>query len=342
VASKHRRPPGQEVMLGMITSYWVSQMLFVAAKLGVADVLAKGPLVPTVIAQRVGAQPALVHRLLRALASVGVFAEGAGGKFRLTPLAQMLRSGRPGSLRDFALMIVDDYQWKSWEALYHGVVSGDIPFDHVHGAHVSDYLPRHPEKLETFSRSMASHSQTQNAAIASAYPFGQFTLLADIGGSHGHLLATILKRYKALCGVLFDVPPVVEGAAGGGFISATGVRNRCKVIGGDFFAGVPLGADVYLMKYILHDWDDDHCVRLLKNCRDSMVPTGRVLIVEHLIAPGNRPDWGKLLDIQMFTVAGGQERTRHEFEELFKRAGLELKRVIPTKTPLTILECVRA
>ena len=329
-------------MLSLITGFWVSQLVLVAARLGVADLLAKGPKTAEALAATVGAHAPFLRRVLRALASVGVFAEGPGGRFRLTPLAQVLRSGRPGSLHDFALMAVDDEQWQAWNSLLHGVMTGGLPFEQVHGVPFFTFLRSHPDKEKTFAASMAGISSAENAAVARAYPFGRLTRLVDVGGAHGHLLATILRRHRKLRGVLYDQPQVVAGAEQSGFVTAREVRERCRIEGGDFFSSVPAGADAYIMKYIIHDWDDEKCLRILGACRSAMAPEGRVLVVDHVIPPGNAANWGKLLDINMLVVPGGQERTRKEFENLFRRAGMRLKRVFRTACPLSILEAVRA
>jgi len=343
MATKHRRPAAQEQMLGLISGYWISQLVFVVAKLGVADVLAKrGPSTPEVIAKRVGAHAPFLGRALRALASVGVFAEGAAGRFRLTPLAQTLRSDRPGSLRSFALMMVDDYNWQAWGELAHGVGTGGSAFEKTHGMPIFAYLQQHPDEERIFAASMASISGTENAAVAGAYPFGEIEHLVDVGGAHGHLLGTILARHRKLRGVLYDQPQVVAGASKSGFLKAPAVRKRCTVVGGSFFESVPAGADGYIMKYIIHDWDDAKSVAILSKCRAAMAPDGRVLVVDHVIPPGNAANWGKVLDINMMVLTGGQERTREQFRDLFARAGLRLKRVVPTACPLSILEAVRA
>ncbi len=338
-----QRPPAQEEMLGLISGFWVSQLVFVAARLGIADVIAKdGPSTPQAIARSVKAKAPLLARVLRALASVGVFAEGPGGRFRLTPLGETLRSDRPGSLRSFALMAIDDYNWQAWGRLPEGVVSGASPFEKHFGMPFFQWLAQHPDKERVFAASMASISATENAAIARAYPFSDFTHLVDVGGAHGHLLAVILTQHKKLRGVLYDQPQVVEGAGKSGFLAKPGLARRSETIGGDFFSAVPAGADGYVMKYIIHDWDDEKCVRILRNCRTAMAPTGRVLVVDHVIPPGNARSWGKLLDINMMVLPGGQERTREQFRTLFERAGLRLKRIVPTDCPLSIVEGVPA
>jgi hypothetical protein len=323
-------------MLGLISGYWISQLVFVAAKLGVADALTKGPRTPEAIAAQLGAHAPFLHRVLRTLASVGVFAETSGGRFRLTPAAATLRSGVPGSLRDFALMMVDGYNWEAWGALLHGVQTGALPFDHVHGQPVFAYLAAHPDEERTFAASMASISGPENGAVARAYDFGRFATVVDVGGAHGHLLATILRRHRQLRGILYDQPQMVAGAGAGGWLA--GLEDRVQVTGGDFFTSVPAGADAYIMKYVIHDWDDDRCVRILGHCREAMAPGGRVLVAENVVLPGNRPDWAKLLDINMLVVPGGKERTREEFRDLFARAGLRLRRVVPTASPISLLE----
>ena len=341
MAKTTRRPPANETMLGLISGYWVSQLVNVAAKLNIADELAKGPKTVAAIAQRVGVNAEYLYRVLRALASVGVFAETADGKFRLTPTAQTLRSDRPGSLRDFALMMVDDYNWQSWGALERSVATGTTAFDHVHGMPIFAYLSQHPDKERVFAASMASISGTENAAVAAAYPYGKLTRLVDVGGAHGHLLATILRRHRKLNGVLYDQPQVVASAPQSGFITDTLLR-RCEIVGGSFFDSVPAGADAYIMKYIIHDWNDELCGRILTNCRAAMAPDGRVLVVDHVIPKDNAANWGKLLDVNMMVLPGGKERTRAQFETLFENAGLRLKRIFPTKSPLSILEAVAA
>jgi O-methyltransferase domain/Dimerisation domain len=331
-----RRPPAQEVMLGLISGYWISQLVFVAAELGVADELAKGPRTMAALAKRVGAQPDALHRVMRALASVGVFAETADGRFRLTPAAATLRSGVPGSLRSFAQMMIAGHNWRGWQELLHAVRTGEVGFDRVHGMSYFPWLRAHPEEGQLFSESMASISGPENDAVARGYDFAKFDTLVDVGGAHGHLLAAILRRHKRLRGVLYDQPQVVAGAEASGFLRE--VAARCAIEGGDFFARVPKGADAYLMKYIIHDWDDDRASAILRHCREAMNPEGRVFVVEHVIAKGNAPDWAKLLDVNMLALLTGRERTLEQFRALFRSAGLKLRRAHPTRSALRILE----
>lgn len=329
-------------MLAHVTGFWVSQLIYVAARLGIADQLGRGPQTPAALARKVGAHAPSLRRVLRALASVGIFAETSNGRFRLTPLAATLRSDAPGSLRPFALMIINGYNWNAWRELLHGVQTGDLPFDHVHGVPAFEYLRAHPDTEREFSAAMASISGPQTAAVARALDYGRFRTLVEVGGAHGHLLSTILRRHRRLRGVLYDQPQVVAGAAASGFVTGPALAGRCTIQGGDFFIDVPAGADAYIMKYILHDWTDDQCTRILANCRRAMAPGGRVLVVEHVIRPGNAPDWAKLLDINMLVIPGGQERTRAEFAALFERAGLCLLRVHKTAAALSVIEAAAA
>jgi SAM-dependent methyltransferase len=223
------------------------------------------------------------------------------------------------------------------------VRTGERAFDHVHGKPLFDWLRDHPEDDRIFSASMASISGVENAAIARAYDYGKLGTLVDVGGAHGHLLAAILKKHRGLRGILFDQPQVVAAAAtDGAFLGAADVAARCDFRGGSFFDGVPEGADAYLMKYIIHDWDDELSTRILRHCREAMAPGGRVLVVDHVVKPGNGQDWAKLLDINMMVLPGGKERSKPEFEKLLAGAGLRLRRVIPTDCPLSIMEATAA
>lgn len=329
-------------MIERIAAYWQSQLIYLAAKLGIADALANGPLTVDEIAIRVDAHAPSLKRALRALASLGIFKSDAHGRYHLTRLAQTLRTDHPESLRDFALMLVDDYNWSAWGALEHAVRTGGNAFEHVHGAPAFEWMRLHPEKEKAFSASMASLSVLENAAVSRAYPFGKLRTVVDVGGAHGHLLVSILRSYVRVRGVLFDQPAVIDAALKAGHVSAPDLSSRCEAVAGDFFESVPAGADAYVLKYILHDWDDERAIRILENCRRAMPPEGRVLVVDHAVTPGNRFDWGKLVDINMLVMMGSRERTRQEFAELFARAGLHLRRVIRTGCPLNILEGIPA
>ncbi len=332
-------PP--DTMRHLAIGYWVARLVHVAAKLRLADLLKGGPCTAEDLATTAGVQPSALYRVLRALASVGVFAETTGGRFKLTPLGATLQTGVPGSMHAWALMINEKWGWDAWEELLTGVKTGEIPFLKAHGVPVFEYLEKHPEDLEVFGESMTSLSRSENPAIAAAYKFSGFRTLVDVGGGHGSLLATILKANPKLKGVLFDQPSVIARAAKDQHVTAKGIAERCTLESGSFFEAVPRGSDAYIMKYILHDWNDEECVKILANCRAAMNEKGKVLVVDNVILPGNDPGWGKLLDIQMLII-GGRERTRKEFAAMFAAAGLKLTRVVPTKCPLSIVEGIGA
>jgi hypothetical protein len=331
----------QAAMLNLIVGYRVSRLIYVAVKLKLADHLKAGARTAGELAAATGVRAPALYRVLRSLASVGVFAETKDQRFKLTPLAATLRSDVPSSLYSFALMTTEKYNWDACEQLLHGIKTDEAVFTKVHGMPFFEYLEKHPEDLKVFGESMTSLSGTENPAVAAAYDFSTIRTLVDVGGGHGSLLAAILKTTPKLSGVLFDQPSVIAAAQKDRHVTAKGIANRCALASGDFFESVPKGGDAYIMKYILVDWDDRRCVKLLANCRTAMNENGRVLIVDHVIAPGNDPDRGKLVDVQMLII-GGRTRTRKEFAQLFADADLKLKRVVPTKCPLSIVEGVRA
>ena len=334
--------PPLAALLGVATGYQLSKCLYVAAALGVADALAKGPLTVEDLAEEVGAHAVSLRRLLRALVSAGVFAGDQTGRFRLSPLAEFLRSDHPQSQRDFLMMTMAPWNWSTWNALLHGVRTGENPFRHTHGMGGFEYLQKHPDEEIGFARAMRSISTGQNELIAGAYPFGDLITLVDVGGAHGHMLSTILKAHTKLKGILFDQPQMVAAPEARGFIEAPELAGRGKIAGGSFFESVPQGADGYIMKNILHDWDDEKAIHILTKCRDAMAENGRVIVVETVLKDGNEPDPGKLMDVDMMVGPGGKERTETEFLDLFQRAGLKLTRIIPTGFMVSVIESVKA
>ena len=333
-----KKTSSHTTMLNLIIGHWVSRLIQLAAQLNIADLLKAGPRSAEQLAKTANVRAPQLYRVLRALASVGVFAETKGGRFKLTPLAATLQSGVPGSMRTAALMLNSDWQWDAWQKLLEGVASDDVPFVKAHGMPVFEYLEKHPQDLAAFHDSATGLT---NPAIAAAYNFSKFRTLVDVGGSHGALLTTILKAHPSLKGVLFDQPSVIAGAKKGRHLAEAGIARRCRLEAGSFFVSVPAGADAYIMKYILHDWDDERCVKILSNCRAAMNKNGRVLVVDSVIPPGNAPGYVKLLDIEMLVI-GGRERTKADFSSIFRKSGLKLTRVVATKSPLSIVEGVRS
>jgi O-methyltransferase/methyltransferase family protein len=335
------KPPPQAAMFNLIVGYWVSRLIYVAAKLKLADLLKGGPRSTDELAAAAGVRAPALYRVLRALASVGVFAETKDQRFKLTPLAACLRSDVAGSMHSYALMILEKYHWDAWEQLLHGIKTDEVAFTKVHGMPFYEYLEKHPADLKAFGESMTSIAGDENPAVLAAYDFSALRTLVDVGGGHGSLLAAILKATPKLKGVLFDRPSVIAGARKDRHVTAKGIARRCTLASGDFLESVPKGGDAYIMNYVLCDWDDRHCAKILANCRAAMNENGRVLIVDYVIAPGNDPGWGKLIDVWML-ITGGRERTRKEFAALLADAGLKLKRVVPTRCPLSIVEGVAA
>lgn len=335
-------PPLPIQMLGRITGYWVSFGVHVSARLSIADHLAKGPRTSADLAQASGAHEPTLYRLLRMLASHGIFRETDGRRFENTPLSETLRADVPASMKPFAIMMVDGPSVLAWNDLLETVKTGEEAFQRVHGMGGFEYLAAHPDKGKEFGEAMTSISGTENPAIAEAYDFGGIRTLVDVGGSHGSLLAAILPRNPGLRGVVYDRAEVVENARNDVHVRAQGVDGRLDLVAGNFFDEVPAGADAYIMKYILHDWDDAQSKQILSNCRKAMAKSGRVLVVDNVIPPGNEPHWGKMLDMNMLVLTPGRERTEPEFRELFASAGLRVARIVPTASPLSIVEGVSA
>lgn len=326
-------------LLRMMTGYWVSKALNVAAELALADLLQEGPRTIDELASACDAHPPTLYRLLRALASVGVFTEIEGYRFALTPLAELLRSDVPDSMRALARMYGSE-QYRAWGDLLDSVRSGDPAFDRVFGASYFDYLARSPEAGAVFNQAMTGWTTQVADAVVAAYDFARMNTIVDVGGGHGLLLTTILRAHPSMRGVLLDLPHVVAGAQP--LLEAAGVAERCEAVGQDFFASVSDGGDGYILAQILHDWDDERCQIILRNCRQAMRPDGKLLVVEQVLPPANEPSLGKWLDLHMLVLLTGRERTEAEYRALLEAAGFELTKVIPTRSGASIVEGVRA
>src|SRR5215469_11794793 len=259
----------------MITGYWISQAIYAAAKFGIADHLKDGPKTAGELARATSTNPDALYRLLRALASVGIFREGESRHFSLTPLAEPLQSNIAGSKRALALMSGDE-QFRAWAEIDYSVRTGKIAFDKVFGKPIFDYLGDHPDKARIFDAAMVGVHGRESNAILNAYDFSVFGVVADIGGGNGSQMAEILKKHTRIKGILFDLPHVIERAKER--IQAAGLLDRCQLISGSFFEAVPEGADAYVMRHIIHDWDDKHAAIILRNCRRAMAPNGRLLV----------------------------------------------------------------
>lgn len=329
------RPQPEAVLQFMIGGCTTSQLIYVAAKLGIADCLQDGPKRAEQVAAEVGAQPQFLYRLMRALAAMGVFTETEGHAFGLTRLGALLRTTAPQSLRGWAIVHGEEL-WRAWEGLLHTVRTGQPGFERAYGVDWWDHLGRHPETAAAFNQQMTTFFEERNAAVAEAYDFASCRTIVDVAGGQGGLLAAILNAYPSVRGVLFDLPAVVEGAQP--LLEQAGVRDRCEIVGGDMFAGVPSGGDAYLLATILHDWDDEQAVAVLRNCRRAMPEQGRLLLVEVIMPSDNTPSPTKVMDIGMMVLMHGKERTEAEYRDLCQAAGFALTQVIPTDSVYSILE----
>lgn len=331
--------PSPEALLQMTTGHWISQAIYAAAKLGIADLVKDGPKLCEELAQATEVHPHRLYRLLRALASVGVFREEEDGRFGLTPLAEYLQTGVPGSLRALVIMR-SELQYQAWGEVLHSLKTGETAFNRVFGQELFPYLTQHPRAAAVFEEAMTTYTTQVAATVVAAYDFSQFGTLVDVGGGYGTLLTAILQAHPAPRGVLFDLPHVVQAAQQR--LAAAGLTERCAIQAGDFFEAVPSGGDAYLVKWIIHDWDDERSIVLLKNCHRAMTRHSKLLVVEAVIPPGNTSFFHKWMDLTMLVMLGGRERTEAEYHALFEAAGFKLTQITPTTSEMSVLEGVRA
>jgi len=309
------------------------------AQMGIPDLLEQGPKSAEELAGHIGAQPRALYRLMRATASVGVLSEGPDGKFSQTPMSAVLRTNAKPSLRAFATMTGREWHGRGWSELEYCVRTGKQAPEKIYGEPVFKYLEQHPDEARIFNEAMTELSEIDGPAVADAYDFSGIKSMADVGGGHGHLLATIMARNPQMKGTLCDLAYVVEGAKNG---PLKPMMERTAMAACDIFTSLPGGADAYIMKHIIHDWPDEGCVRILKACRKGVNPGGKLLVVDQVIQPGNDFAPGKFLDLQMLIFPGGCERTEKQFRDLFAEAGWRLSRIIPTRAPDSIVEAIPA
>jgi hypothetical protein len=328
-------------IMQLATGYMPAACLYTAAKMKIADLLATGPKPISALAgaaQRVSENA--LYRTLRALASVGVFREVEPGTFANTPLSEQLRSDLAGSSRDTVLFLANPLHLRVFAELMHSIESGETALKKVTGLDAFAFFRQDAEENREFNAAMTSITTSFIGPVLAAYDFGESGTLADIGGGHGFLLTAILQKRPGVRGIVFDLPHVVEGAKPR--IESLDLASRCEIAGGDFFKIVPQ-ADSYVLKSIIHDWDDGRAITILKNCAAGMRGnSGKVILLEFLIDPGNEPSLGKWIDLEMLTMAGGRERTETEYAELFAKAGLRLARVVRTAAPQCVIEAVKA
>lgn len=322
-----------QLLMGKVTTYTLSAM----ARLGIADHMAAEPQPVGEIGAAAGVKPELLYRVLRLLASVGV-AHQDGEAFGLTPVGLLLRADAPHSMRDMAIMMGDKWTTDSYQLIYETLRTGTDGVTLAYGKHAFDLFKTDPEQGENFHGAMTSFTRILVEKLLEAYDFAGVGTLADVGGGHGILLGSVLRRYPEMRGVLFDLPEVLAGAG----VELDGVGERVRKEAGSFFETVPDGCDAYIMKHIIHDWDDGSGRRILSLMREKMAANGRVLLFEMVVPPGNEPVPAKFLDIEMMAnTKGGKERTEAEYGTLLESAGLRMTRVVRTKSPMCVVEAVR-
>ena len=333
---KTETPSPQSQLIQMATAYWVSRFLYVATRMNLADQLAEQSKTAEEIAQLTGATTSSLYRFMRTLASLGLFTEDSEHRFSLTRLGEALRTCTPGSVRASVLTLAGEAFTHALDHLLYSVQTGKTSFEKEFGVPLFDWLASHPTEASMFSETMVGLHGTEPPAVAAAYDFAESGTIIDVGGATGNLLSTILSRYPKPRGILFDLPHVVADAPE--LISARGLLDRVKIERGSFFENVPSGGDVYLLSHIIHDWSEAQCLTILNNCRRAMRPDSRLLIIEMVLPTGNAPHFGKMLDIIMLAVPGGQERTEPEYRALLDKAGFRLRRVVPTKSAVSVVE----
>jgi hypothetical protein len=322
-------------MMQMITGHWVSQTVGTLARLGVADAIADGANTSAAVANKCGSNPAATRRLLRTATSLGLLIEEPPDTFKLTPVGETLRANLPGSLRDFAVAETDQAHWLSWGRMAEAVTSGKPAAPNALGQEIFQWYESHPQDAAAFAGAMGNLTAMVAEEVANCCDFSTSTKIVDVGGSHGVLLATVLKRNPGLSGILFDLPEVAKRARDA--LDKEGLAGRAEAVGGDFFAEVP-GGDVYLLKQILHDWNDDQCRTILSKCANRLQGRGKVLIIEMIIPDDNSPSMASLVDMNMLVMLPGRERSLAEYRALLAAAGLRLDRVIQTHSPFQVIE----
>jgi O-methyltransferase domain len=324
-----------EQLTRLMLSAALSRALCTVAELGVADQIeADSPQSVEALARATGTHERSLYRILRFLASHGLFQETGNRQFDHTPLSHCLRTDAEGSFRAAARMLHRIFP--AWDGLHHAVLTGEPGFNQVYGQHLFEYAGTHPELGAIFDAGMTAVHGHETAAMLDAYDFSAFHVLADIGGGNGSLLGAVLQRYPKLNGILFDLGHVVGRA--GASLQGYGVAGRCTVIEGNFFESIPSGADAYLFRHVIHDWTDEQCVQILSHCRNVITQNGRLIIVEAVVPTGNEPSLAKDFDMTMLTFPGGIERTAEEYKSLLEQAGFQLNSITPTASVISVIE----
>ena len=334
----HEAPSPQAQLIQMATAHWVSRLVYLAAQMNLPDHLAEGPRTADELALSTATDGPSLYRVMRTLASLGLFTEDPRHRFSLTPLGEGLKTGSPGSVRASVLIMAGDLCTKSMDHLLYSVQTGKTGFEKAFSMPLFEWLASHPTEASMFSETMVGLHGEEPAAVAAAHDFSEFETIIDVGGATGNLLTTILGRHPEPRGLLFDQPHVVRDAPT--LIKARGLTDRIRIEAGNFFDSAPAAGDAYLLSHIIHDWNEAQCLTILGNCRRAMKPGSRLLIIEMVLPTGDTPHLGKMLDIIMLTIPGGRERTEPEYRTLLDKAGFRLARVVPTESAVSILEAV--
>jgi hypothetical protein len=332
-------PPPQAMIMQISMGAMVTQAIYVATKLNIADIIADGEKHIDQISQEADAHSPSLYRIMRTLSSLGIFNETQPRTFQNTPLSEVLRADVPGSMRNSMIFMGEPWHFNVWGNMLHSARTGGTAWKETYGEEVFDWIAKHPEASEIFNGCMSELSAGVAPAIVAGYDFSGIDTLADIAGGHGYLLSQILKANPNMNGILFDMEHVIAGAAE--MLRSFGVEDRVETVSGDFFAEVP-AADAYIMKHIIHDWDDERSIKILKTIHQAMKGDGKVLLAEMVIPEGNEPHPGKMLDLEMLTSPGGLERTADEYARLFEQSGFKLNRIVPTKSPFSVIEGLKA
>lgn len=328
-------------LMEMTLAHWTGELLLQAAEMSLADKFSGDePRSAADLAAEYGMRHREFYRYLRALTGLGLLSSAGGDGFRLTDLGAALKTGAPGAARSAVIALIGDMVKPAWKHFDHGLLTGDTGFEKAHGMGLFQYLQQNPGMAQFFSETMVGFHGREPPAVAEAYDFSRFGSLVDVGGASGNMLGHVLSRHPQVRGVLYDLPHVVVDAPP--LLESFGVADRVTIEGGSFFESVPAGHDAYLLSHIVHDWDDGENAAILSNVREAMSPDGKLLIVEMVLPEGDEPHMGKMLDMMMMLVPGGEERTASEYAALLEPNGFRVTRVLPTASPVSVVEAVRA
>jgi hypothetical protein len=328
-------------LMDMAIAHWGAELILQAAEMSLADKFdGDAPRSAKDLAAEYGMRHRELYRYLRALTGLGLLSFAGPDSFRLTSLGAALRTGAPGAARSAYIALVGDMVKPAWKNFAHGLFTGDPGFEKAEGMGLFEYCQANPGMAKFFSETMVGFHGREPPAVAEAYDFSGIGSLVDVGGASGNMLGHVLSRHPGMKGVLYDLPHVVADAPP--LLASHDVADRVTIESGSFFESVPAGHDAYLLSHIIHDWDEGENATILRNVREAMKPDGKLLIVEMVLPEGDEPHMGKMLDMMMLLVPGGEERTPSEYAALLEPNGFKANRVVPTASAVSVVEAVRA